>query len=388
MATLPETLRLQPDVLRWARQRADLTPDQLAHKVRLKADRVLEWERSGEISMDWVEKLAAATHSPLGYLFLSFPPFETLPITDFRTRAGDTPLDPSLEMLETIYAMQQRSDWLREELIDIGAEPVQLVGAFRPGTSSADAAYAMRSALGLTTDWAASARNWSDAAELLRDQAQAAGILMVFNGVVGNDTSRKLNPDEFQGFALMDEYAPLIFVNNADYKAAQMFSIAHELAHLFAGEGGVSVTESLLPAEHDVEILCDRIAAEFLVPEAELRALWPNVSARADRYQQTAQHFKVSRVVAARRALDLELIDRATFFDFYAQNKTQGNRRQQASPGGNFWNTQRWRIGVRFAAAVVRALRAGRLSHREAYSLTGLKGKTFDNMPSKMGIII
>ena len=132
MATLPETLRLQPDVLRWARQRADLTPDQLAHKVRLKADRVLEWERSGEISMDWVEKLAAATHSPLGYLFLSFPPFETLPITDFRTRAGDTPLDPSLEMLETIYAMQQRSDWLREELIDIGAEPVQLVGAFRP----------------------------------------------------------------------------------------------------------------------------------------------------------------------------------------------------------------------------------------------------------------
>ena len=336
--------------------------------------------------MDWAEKLAAATHSPLGYLFLSFPPFESLPINDFRTRTGDTPLNPSLELLETVYAMQHRSEWMREELIDTGAEPVQLVGAFQPGASSVDAAFAMRSTLGLAEDWSTSAHNWPDAAELLRNQAQAAGVLVVFNGVVGNDTSRKLNPDEFQGFALVDEYAPLVFVNNADYKAAQMFTIAHELAHLFVGEGGVSATESLLPAENEVEVLCNRIAAEFLVPEAELRALWPRVSDLSDRYQQTARHFKVSRVVAARRALDLELIDRATFFEFYAQNKTQGNRSQQTSPGGNFWNTQRWRIGVRFAAAVVRALAAGRLSQREAYSLTGLKGDTFANMPSKLGI--
>lgn len=386
MTTSPETLRLQPDVLRWARQRADLTPDQLAHKVRLKADRVLQWERSGEISMDWAEKLAAATHSPLGYLFLSFPPYESLPINDFRTRAGDTPLNPSLELLETVYAMQHRSEWMREELIDTGAEPVQLVGAFQHGVSNAGAADAMRTALGLSEDWATSAHNWSDAAELLRDQAQAAGILMVFNGVVGNDTSRKLNPDEFQGFALVDEYAPLVFVNNADYKAAQMFTMAHELAHLFVGEGGVSAIESLLPAEHDVEILCDGIAAEFLVPEDHLRSFWAHVSGRADRYQQTARHFKVSRVVAARRALDVGLIERPAFFDFYAQNKTQGNRSQQASPGGNFWNTQRWRIGVRFAAAVVRALEAGRLSPREAYALTGLKGDTFANMASEMGI--
>ena len=386
MTAVPETLRLQPALLRWARQRADLTPDELAHKVRLKPDRVLEWERSGEITMDWAEKLAAATHSPVGFLFLSSPPYETLPINDFRTRAGDTPLNPSLELLETVYAMQHRSEWMREELIDTGAEPIQMVGAFQPGVSNADAADAMRSALGLSEDWATSARNWSDAAELLRDQAQAAGILMVFNGVVGNDTSRKLNPDEFQGFALVDEYAPLIFVNNADYKAAQMFTVAHELAHLLVGEGGVSATESLLPAEHDVEILCDGIAAEFLVPEAHLQSFWPHVSGRADRYQQTARHFKVSRVVAARRALDVGLIERTAFFDFYAQNKAQGSRSQQTSTGGNYWNTQRWRIGVRFAAAVVRALEAGRLSPREAYALTGLKADTFANMPSEMGI--
>ncbi len=386
MTTQPETLKLRPDVLRWARERANLTEEDLARKVRLNAERVHHWEQSGEISMAWAKRLADATHSPLGFLFLSLPPEEVLPITDFRAHAGQTPERVSVDLLETVHAMQQRSAWLRDELIDTGTEPVKLVNAYRQGTSSVDAAQAMRSALGLTANWASDAQSWSDAISLLRDHIEAAGVMVVFNGVVGNDTSRRLNPDEFQGFALVDEYAPLIFVNNADYKAAQMFTVAHELAHIFVGEEGVSVSEALLPTDHRIETLCDRIAAEFLVPEAGLREFWPHVSGRADRYQQAAQHFKVSRIVAARRALDLELIDRDTFFEFYAQNKTQGSPNRANSEGGNFWNTQRWRIGTRFAAAVVRALAAGRLSHREAYALTGLKGDIFDAMPSKLGI--
>lgn len=386
MTTQPETLRLRPDVLRWARERADLTTEDLARKVKLKAERVEEWENSGEISMAWAERLADATHSPLGFLFLSFPPDEQLPITDFRTRAGRKAPRVSIDLLETVHAMQQRSAWLRDELIDTGAEPVRLVGGYHDGTSVADAAAAMRSALGLSTDWASDARSWSDAISLLRDHIEAAGVMVVFNGVVGNDTSRKLKPDEFQGFALVDDYAPLIFVNNADYKAAQMFTVAHELAHLFVGQEGVSASESLLPFDHEVETQCDRIAAEFLVPEGELRTFWPHVTVGADRFQDIARHFRVSRIVAARRALDLGLLDRPAFFDFYASNKTQGDRIAASSEGGNFWNTQRWRIGVRFAASVVRALEAGRLSHREAYALTGLKGDTFDAMPSKLGI--
>lgn len=386
MTTQRETLQLRPAVLRWARERADLTTEELARKVKLKAERVNEWETSGEISMAWAERLAAATHSPLGFLFLSFPPDEPLPITDFRTRAGQTPRRVSVDLLETVQTMQQRSAWLRDELIDTGAVPLPLIRAYRRGVSTVDAADAMRSALGLAPDWAAEARSWSDAIGLLRDRAEAAGVMVVFNGVVGNDTSRRLDPDEFQGFALVDEYAPLVFVNNADYKAAQMFTVVHELAHLFVGQEGVSRSESLFPSDHEVEILCNRIAAEFLVPEGELRAFWPRVSGRVDRFQEIARHFRVSRIVAARRAFDLGLLDRRTFFDFYAGNKTQGNRNAPDSEGGNFWHTQRWRIGVRFAGAVVRALEAGRLSHREAYSLTGLKGDAFDNMPSKLGI--
>lgn len=388
MTTQSETLQLQPDVLRWARERADLTEDVLARKVRLNADRVLEWESSGRISMTWAERLADATHTPLGYLFLTLPPYESFPIRDFRTRNGESPTKPSLDLLETIHAMQRRQDWLHEELVTTGAEPLHFIAAYHPNRGYTAVADAMRNALLLASDWAATVPTWSDALSMLRDNAEAAGILVVFNGVVDNNTSRKLDPDEFQGFALVDEYAPLIFINNADYKAAQMFTLAHELAHLFIGEEGVSAFDSLIPSEHSVEQFCDKVAAEFLVPEAKFLEFWPLVANSPDPYQQTARHFKVSRIVAARRALDMDLIERDDFFGFYQHYKSQGNRNQMAGSGGDFWNTQRWRIGMRFASAVVRAVRAGRLPYREACNLTGLNGTNFAEMPEKMGISI
>ena len=386
MTSQPEPLLLQPDVLRWARERAELTDDALANKVHLKVERVLEWENSGQISMAWAERLADATHTPLGYLFLTFPPVEPLPIRDFRTRDNVSPTQPGTDLLETVYAMQRRQDWMREELIDTGSVPLDFVGTHHPNGNYGAVAGAMRDALLLDDDWASSSPTWSDALSRLRNHAEGAGILVVFNGVVGNNTSRKLDPEEFQGFALVDEYAPLIFVNNADFKAAQMFTLTHELAHLFIGEEGLSAFEYLLTPEHEVEQICDKIAAEFLVPEADLRAYWQRAVASSEPYQQIARHFKVSRIVAARRALDLDLIDRDAFFDFYNDHKSQGNRSRQAEDSGNFWNTQRWRIGRRFAEMVIRSVRAGRLPYREAYALTGLSGDTFANMPEKMGL--
>ena len=118
MAVKSETLQLRPDVLRWARERAGLTAEELARKVHLKVEHVQAWERSGRISLSWAERPADATHSPLGFLFLSFPPEERLPITDFRARAGQTPPQVSVDLLDTVHAMQRRSGWLRDELID------------------------------------------------------------------------------------------------------------------------------------------------------------------------------------------------------------------------------------------------------------------------------
>ena len=381
-------ITLQPDVLLWARERAGISRDALARKMQVKIERVIEWEKTGDISIAQADRLAEHTHTPLGLLYLSKPLEDVLPIADFRTRNTDAPpLRPSLDLLETVYAMQRRQAWMREALIEVGAEPLKFVGAYSLGHSHMEVADAMRSALGISNGWAEAIPTWTDALRFLRDRLDSTGVLITFNGIVGNNTKRKLDRDEFQGFALVDEHAPLIFVNNSDFIAAKMFILAHELAHICVGESGVSQFERLQPSENTTERFCDQTAAEFLVPEFNLRDVWGTVAHTSDPFQSIARRFKVSAIVAARRALDLDLIDRDAYFDFYDSHKRQGEPKpQKSSDGGDFWNTQRWRIGPRFAAAVVRAARERRIAYREAYALTGLSGKTFENLAAKMRI--
>ncbi|MDE0185524.1 MAG: XRE family transcriptional regulator [Candidatus Poribacteria bacterium] len=382
-------ITLQPEVLRWARERAKLQPEELAQKMGVKLpDRVLKWEHDGAISVAQVDRLAKCTYTPLGFLYLERPPDERLPITDFRTREGTPP--PSPDLLETVYLMQRRQAWMRDELIEDGAEPLDFVGAYGLHSLPRDVSTAMRAVLQLTDGWTNTQSTWSGALRLLLDRLDTAGVLDCFNGVVGNNTHRKLNPNEFQGFALADEYAPRVFVNSADFKAAQIFTLAHEFAHLFIGKSGVSNFRILQPASNITERFCNEAAAEFLIPEEKFHELWPHVERANDCYQAIAGRFKVSSVVAARRAFDLNLIGRDVFFRFYQEydDKEKRSIRESEVGGGNFWSIQRWRIGPRFAAAIVRAVRERRMLYREAYNLTGLKGETFENMPEKLGVSI
>jgi Zn-dependent peptidase ImmA (M78 family)/transcriptional regulator with XRE-family HTH domain len=379
-------INLQPKVLRWARERAGLETDALASKVGVKPGRVYEWEQSGRISFAQANKLAHHTHTPLGFLYLPEPVDDRLPIPDFRT-VGDRPLRrPSPELLDTIQMMQRRQAWMRDELIEEGHAALDFVGSVGLNAQPGDVAGMMREILGLGPHWADAEHPWSDALRGLRDHIEAAGVLVVFNGVVGNNTHRKLDPDEFRGFALIDEYAPLIFINGADFKSAQIFTLVHELAHVWTGAGGVTNFEALEPSPHVMEQFCNQVAAEFLVPEAEIRSIWNQIPEGEDRYQFLARRFKVSSIVAARRALDLAFIDRNAFFEFYnAWQVDERRKKQRGERGGSFWNSQNVRIGARFGAAVARAVKEGRLLYREAYSLTGLKGKTFDKFVRQLG---
>ena len=382
-------IHLEPNVLRWARERARLEPGQLARKVQVKPERVLEWEESGRISVAQADRLAHHTHTPLGFLYLPNPPEDRLPIPDFRSRSGNELQRPSPDLLETVYLMQRRQAWMRDEVIEEIGDPLGFVGAFDENEDPKLVASAMREALQLQQDWASRQSTWTDALSHMREQADSAGVLVVFSGIVGNNTHRKLDTDEFQGFALVDEFAPLVFVNSADFQAAQMFTLAHELAHLLVGESGVTSFDNHQPPDHETEQSCNQIAAEFFVPEEELRAIWPAAKNVNNPYQVIARRFKVSTLVAARRALDLNLIDLATFLDFYEESKaTVWLRKQPTSTGGDFWNTQRWRIGPRFGAAVARATKEGRLLYQEAYGLTGLNRVTFEKLPEKFGVIL
>lgn len=368
---------VQAALLQWARDRSGLSPD----IVEVKFPKLVEWE-SGEVqpTLKQLETFAKAMRTPLGMLFLEEPPDLRLPIPDFRTVKDQPVPTPSPDLLDTIYAMQRRQQWMREYLIESDASPLPFVGSIDLNADPIEVAVSIREELGIGDHWAREIPTWGDALRSLRTAIEDARILPVLNGVVGNNTHRKLNPGEFRGFVLIDEYAPLIFVNGADAKAAQMFTLAHELAHLWVGAEGVSNLTETLPADTAVEIFCNKVAAEFLVPAAELAEAWEAVRSAAEPFQQLARRFKVSPIVAARRAWDLSLITKDAFFEFYSDYEEDDRRvrSRKTDGGGDFYATQNTRVGKRFAHIVARAAREGKLLYRDAYALTGLSSATFD----------
>lgn len=381
------TLALQPDVLRWARERAGLAVDKFAQKAKIKPEKVHNWEQTGKVTFGQLEHLAQHTHTPIGHLFLKRPLKETLSIPDFRTVGDHTVGEPSPELLDTVQAMQRRQNWMRDELIEQGQEPLPFVGKFslkdKPEAVAAD----MRKQLGLQNNWAKEIGSWQNALLELRRRVQDVGILIVLNGVVGNSTNRKLDPEEFRGFALSDEYAPLVFVNASDAKSAQMFTLAHELAHLWLGLDAVSGIDATLPASHRSEKFCNQVAAEFLIPGREFPAAWEEAELSVAPFEQIARQFKVSPIVAARRALDLRYIDRDAFLAFYRDYvRAERKKKDSKKGGGNFILTQHVRVGERFGRAVITAAREGRLLYRDAFQLVGIGGATFDKFAKDLGM--
>jgi Zn-dependent peptidase ImmA (M78 family) len=282
--------------------------------------------------------------------------------------------------------MQRRRDWLRDVLIEESAEPLDFVGSASLSDPPENVGQEMRRAVGLDEGWAGEVRTWTEAVHELRRAIEKLGVMAVINGVVGNNTHRKLDVEEFRGFALSDAYAPLIFVNGADYRSAQMFTLAHELAHLWLDSEGLSGFEGVIAGGSDVERFCDAAAAEFLVPGRELRAFWPSAGRDAEPFQAIARQYKVSPIVAARRAWDLHLIGRSDFFGFYDDYRAEEHRKKvTGAGGGDFYNNQNTRVGELFAAEVVRAAKEGRIQFREAYSLTGLYGAAFKNYAKHLG---
>jgi Zn-dependent peptidase ImmA (M78 family) len=370
-------------VLRWALERSGKDAAVLTQRL----PKLSNWLKGeGQPTLRQLEDFARATSTPLGYLFLTHPPEEQLPIPYFRTLDNAHPPRLSPDLLESVYTMQRRQEWMREYLIDQGQEPLSFVGSARPDDDFRRIAGNMRQALAFEQGWAAEHSTWTDALADLRKRLEATRVLVVVNAIVGNNTHRKLDPEEFRGFVLVDEYAPLVFVNGADAKAAQMFTLAHEFAHLWFGSSAAFDLRELRPADNDNELACNRTAAEFLVPEDELRKFWPSARKEPETFQAIARYFKVSELVAARRAQDLGFINRREYHEFYLRYlQSERPRTDKKSSGGNFYASQNLRVGRRFGQAVVRASREGKLLYRDAYQLTGLSGGAFDRYAESLG---
>ena len=372
-------------VLRWAAQRRHLHDEDLATRFR-------KWPLwlAGEAkpTLKQLEDFARLTHTAIGYFFLPEPPALTLPIPDFRTVRDKALAEPSSELLDTLYLCQQRQDWYRDHARLHRLPALAFVGSATIGEAPEPVAERMRQALALSTAARRQLPTWTDALRQLIAKAEDAGVMVMASSVVGSNSHRKLDVGEFRGFALADDLAPLIFLNGADSKAAQMFTLAHELAHLWLGATGVSDTQAGKVPEQRTERWCNRVAAEFLMPLQELRVAHQPEAPIPYEIQRLARDFKVSTLVALRRLFDAGFISEATLWQHYREEQARlRNLEQRTSGGGDFYRSLGARASKRFVRAVVTSTLEGETLFQDAFRMLGVrKTTTFFEAARELGV--
>jgi Zn-dependent peptidase ImmA (M78 family)/transcriptional regulator with XRE-family HTH domain len=342
------------------------------------------WERGErQPTLKQLENYAQATHTPIGFLFLPQPPIEQVPIPDYRTMGDAGVARPSADLLDTIYQCQQRQDWYREFAAVNQERTVDLVGSLTTVTEPAVAAALIRAALRFEVEERSA--TWTEALRVLTEHAESLGFLVMVNGVVGSNTHRKLNPREFRGFALVDRLAPLAFINGADTKAAQIFTLVHELAHLWLGETALDNADMTDAPAGEIERWCNQVAAEVLVPLSLIPTDATREPPTTEVLQRLARQFKVSTLVVLRRLYDAQRMNRDEYQTLFAAEMRRilgiiGNR----ASGGNFFATQPTRVSRRFARAVVTSTLEGQTLYRDAFQLLGFKKlSTFNELSTR-----
>lgn len=376
-------VEVKPDLLRWACDRAGLDMSEVAEHV----PQLPTWESgSAKPTLKQVERFARTVHVPVGYLFLQEPPVEQIPIPDFRTVGNEYIGHPSPDLLETIYLCQQRQEWYRDYARSMGETACPFVGAANVAQDIVPVAGRIRQALGFDLDARRRMRTWEEALRQFIEQVDEAGVMVMVNGVVGSNNHRKLDPDEFRGFVLSDNLAPLVFINGSDTKSAQMFTLAHEMAHIWLGETGLSDVGPVGTPSSRIERWCNAVAAELLVPLEPIRHEYRASDDLAGEAARLARCFKVSTLVILRRIHDAGHLTQDELWTAYHDEL----KRLMAIPkgsGGNFYWTQAARVSKRFASAVVSSALEGRASFTESFRMLGIKKmETFRELGHSLGV--
>jgi len=338
--------------------------------------RVESWVRGEKNpTIKQLEEFTHKVHVPFGYMFLSNPPVEKIPIPFFRSAQKASTDKVSLNVYHTIQIIQNRQEWLTDYLKELDFPVLDFVGKYTVNSNYKTIVNDIRETLQIEPNWASRLQSRDIALNYLTEKIEETGIIVTFNGIVGANTHRPIDVEECRGFTLVNKQVPFMFINAADAKAAQLFTFMHELAHIWLGESAGFDNKDLLPANNPIEILCDKIAAELLVPEDSFQEEW-RIS---QNFKDLSNFFKVSQIVIARRALDKNFISRNTFFDFYENYMIDYKKKKVGQKdGGNYYATTRKRVSVRFAGFVDSAVKDDKLLYRDAYRLTGLKGDTYD----------
>ena len=370
-------------ILTWARERAGFSVPEFAHKMQQTEDRIVEWE-DGQRAMTFRQAMLFAEKSyvPFGYLFLNEPPEEEVLLPDLRTVNGRGVSRPSAELLDLIKLMLQRQQWYKDYLQLQLAEPCEIVGSYPADSDPNEIVADMREKLGVSGH--PERGSWEDYYRDLVHRIEALGVLVMRQASLGHHT-RPLQVAEFRGFSIADDYGPMIFVNQADAPGARLFTLIHELCHIWIGQSGISDGDA--SSRRSEEILCNAVAAEFLVPENEFKDLWQvDIQDWREQLAVLEGFFHVSKWVLARRALTCSYISSREYQNFI-RDEVEAYRNRPSSDGGpDYYRTKKSQISQNFSKAVVSQALNGQILLREAGQLLSMKPSKICNFAEELQV--
>ncbi len=384
-------IEVSKELLNWiaTKVRIDLLPNSTISQLNA-------WISGEKVpTFNQIEEVSKKTGIPLGYFFLETPPLEDLSLIDYRTVDSLELSNPSRNLVDTIHDMEQIQDWMRNQLTEDSSIPLQFVGAMQDENSVEIFAQYVRSILEIRLNWFEDTKTQEQSFNTIRSAISNAGILVMMNGIVGSNTHRPLSIDEFRAFALVDAYAPLIFINTNDSINGRLFSLLHEVAHIFIGENSLFNDRfSTAGRVRKKETLCNAVAAEILVPQKSFSDKWKEHMHEDDEQiiEELARYYKCGRTVIARKALD------NNFIDYVIYNKTAKeaveiyNERRQAlkergNSGGDFYNTLASRIDKRFLFTLANSVYTGKTMYSDAFRFTNTNRTTFTNLIKNVGVV-
>lgn len=384
---------ITPNVLKWARESAKMSEETAAVKASVTVGKLKEWENgTSQPTIKKAQTLAKAYKRPFALFFLPDIPRDFQPLQDFR-KSGSKMLTTSSIFI--IREIQQKQAWISDAYSDNGEVKLPFVGRFTINDNPQVVAQDILKTLDIHPAHYKSEnpiKEWIDAAE-------TKGIFVSRTSFI--HSRLKLDSEELQGFAIADSYAPFVFVNSEDWNAPQLFTLLHELAHIWIAETGISndVEPEIKNKEksHPVELFCNEVAANALMPQNIILNFGAQIYQNPKEIFKKAKLLGVSSFALIVRALNLGLIslpnyqtlkkqadlDFAEYLKREAEKKAKKNEKE--NPGGpNYFLLQLNRNSRLFTQTVLDAFRGGSIEPTLASSLLNVQINKFQKLEAQL----
>ena len=372
------SVNVKPEIISWILQTIQF------ENIAGSAVELLNKWQTGEKTptFNQIEEMSRKISIPFGYFFLDKPPIEKCGIVEYRTVDSGAMTVPSRNLMDTVDLMTDIQEWMAWYAAENGQEELAFVGSAGGVDDLQRVVKDIREKLDIDMDWYAHRQNAGDAFRFLKGRVEQINVLVMMSGTVGNNTHRKLRVDEFRAFTLVNRYAPLIFINSCDSETGKLFSIVHELSHVWVGENSFYNGQiGVHGTKREAEKFCNAVAAEILMPTERFLEKWESGSREVvNRIERIAKAFRCSRYVAARKALDNGKISQEVYEEVAAELTRefmdwQRKQRENKGSGGDYYRNLASKIDKRFVTALARSAFEGKTQYTEVYRLTGTNRK-------------